>query len=140
MKHYVGKILEVTYPEFLEVEKTEPNWLGVSSDDATTVTIEVDPEPGAAEGFSNLIRNPYFAKSAGVKIDREGYFRLGNGLEGYERVARLTDAVGRVQTFGWLIDGKLNNHILNVQITTVERDWHDGLIWRVLITSIKVVN
>ena len=116
------------------------NWLAMSPDDATTVVIEVDPMPGAAEGFAKSVRNPYFSKSVGVKVDREGHFKLDNSLEGYERVFRLIDAVGHVHTYGWLIDGKLGDHILYIQITTIERDWHGGAIWEALVKSIKVVS
>src|SRR5215469_16308122 len=97
-KHYSGRSLHLAYPEFLKVERSDPGWLAASPDDKTTVVIAVDPEPGAAEGFANTVRNPYFAKSGGVRVDREGNFKLEGGLEGYERMARLIDALGHAYT------------------------------------------
>jgi len=138
-KRYSGKLLHLMYPEFLEVEKRGPNWFAASLDRKTTVAIVIDPEPEAAQGFARVVRNPYFAKSGGIKVDREGYFRFDSGLEGYERIARLNDALGRAYTYGWAIDGNFKTHILNVLITTVERDWHNGSIWESLVRSIRVV-
>jgi hypothetical protein len=138
-EHYSGKILCLAYPELLKVVHSDPRWFAASPDNQTTVAIEVDPDPAAAQGSADSVRSPHFTKGGGVKIDREGYLKLDSGLEGYERMARLVDAVGRVCTYSWAIDAKVKKHILNILITTVERDWQEGAIWESLLKSISIV-
>ena len=140
-KEYQGRMLRLKYPEFLKTEREEPEWYAVGPKRRTTLLLRIDPEPALAEGFSRLIRNPYFTKTGGAKIDREGPFQTPNGIEGYERVTRLVNPLGAIETHGWLIDGKFRgDFVLNIQIITVEKDWYDGVIWEALLNSIEIVS
>lgn len=139
-KQYDGHILRLEYPAFLTLDKEEPEWYAVGPNARTTVLLSVDPEPALAEGFAHMIRNPFFTRSGGAKIDREGHFRTAKGIEGYERVTRLVNPLGVVETRGWLVEGRFRGgHLLNIQITTVEQDWYDGTIWKAFLSSIEVI-
>lgn len=100
----------------------------------------VNPDPALAEGFAQAIRNPFFTGSGGAKIDREGHFRTAKGIEGYERVTRLVNPLGAVETHGWSVEGTFRGgHVLNIDITTVEQDWYSGTIWEAFLNSIEIL-
>src|SRR5581483_7280405 len=106
LRKYEGRWLRFDYPDFLKIKRGESGWYAEAPKGRTTLQINVDPEPAAAEGFARLIRNPYYTKTGGAKIDREGAFKTARGLEGYERLARLVNPIGQISTHWWAIEAR----------------------------------
>jgi hypothetical protein len=139
-KEYRGPTLHLCYPEYLTISHTEPRWYAVAPKERTTAQVFIDPPPPLATSFANLIRNPYFTRSPGAFIEREGVFKTIRGIEGYERVIRLNLPNSSTQTRGWFVDGLFQRrHVVNIEISAIEDDWLGGHIWRDFLESIEIL-
>ncbi|PWU17815.1 MAG: hypothetical protein C5B50_10515 [Verrucomicrobia bacterium] len=137
-REYTGRALHLHYPAFLRVESKEPEWYAAEPDGMCSAIVRVDPPLESDEAFGWEIRNPYYAKAPGVTIQREGVLRTPNGIEGFERLAKLT--IGGV-SWGWCVQGRIcAKSILNITITSDDPHWGTGAVWMALIESIDMVS
>lgn len=137
-KEYRGNIVRLAYPHFLKIQEGEPKWYALGSK-GTTVQVLVDPPQELASIFAESIRSPYFARTPGVFIEREGTFRSAR-IAGYERLTRLVLPSSGVDTRSWWVEGRFRNrNLLNIEINAVASDWQDGTIWAAFLDSIDVV-
>jgi len=130
---YEGKVLRLIYPGLLKIKSEEP-WWALGRGKKASVMIELNPIESRAEAFARMIRSPFFNKTPGAFIEREGDFATNNGIKGYERVSRMSE------TMAWAIDGKFREReAMIIQIWTVKSEWHDGKLWRELLDSIEII-
>ncbi|SPE59306.1 hypothetical protein SBV1_310030 [Verrucomicrobia bacterium] len=131
VKEYNGKVLRVSYPDFLRVKTHEPQWSAFAPEDRAAVVIEVNPQPVKADAFARLVRDLHFPRAL---IQREGQFTTAKGIDGYERLALHSETVA------WDIDAKFRSrYTLNIGIWATRADWHDGTVWEDLVNTIEVI-
>jgi hypothetical protein len=136
LKQYKGTGICMSYPQFLKIRSTEPEWSAFGPRYGSVLVL-LNP----AQIHSELIRAQNIVNPTGIEemVIREGEFHSAKGIAGFERLSKFTNPLGQA-SWTWEIDGvveKMGKVI--VRMCVAETYWQDGKIWEEFVNSIEWV-